>query len=352
MDPNAGKIGLFNRKSPEELRQKLESETFRRKTISFYRYVKINDPMMMRDLLYKEWSELDCLGRIYVAREGINAQMNVPEHQWETFVQQLYNHPELNKVPFKVAVEDKGKSFIKLIIKVRQQIVADGLKEDEYDVTNVGTHLDAERWNEALEDPRTIVVDMRNHYESEVGRFQRAITPEAETFREELPLVLNKLKGKEDEKVLLYCTGGIRCEKASAYLKHHGFKDVNQLHGGVIDYARQINQKGLENRFHGVNFVFDERLGEQISGKVISYCHQCGEPSARHVNCANKMCNLLFIQCESCAEEMESCCSSDCIDIIHLPEEKQAELRKGKMNTKRYHAHNRERLTQLKRKNP
>lgn len=179
MDPNAGKIGLFNRKSPEELRQKLESETFRRKTISFYRYVKINDPMMMRDLLYKEWSELDCLGRIYVAREGINAQMNVPEHQWETFVQQLYNHPELNKVPFKVAVEDNGKSFIKLIIKVRQQIVADGLKEDEYDVTNVGTHLDAERWNEALEDPRTIVVDMRNHYESEVGRFQRAITPEA-----------------------------------------------------------------------------------------------------------------------------------------------------------------------------
>lgn len=341
MDPNAGKKGLYNKLGPEELRKRLEAETFKRRTVSFYRYVIIDDPQAMRDKLYQEWMELNCLGRIYVAREGINAQMNLPEHHWTEFVEKLYSHPEFKDIPFKIAVEDDGKSFLKLTVKVRNKIVADGLNEDDWDVTNVGRHLNAEEWNEAIDSGKAVVVDIRNHYESEIGHFEGAKLPQAETFREELPEVLEMLKGKEDQKILLYCTGGIRCEKTSAYLKHHGFNDVNQLHGGIIDYARQIKTRELPNRFKGKNFVFDERLGEKISEEIISHCHQCGEPCDVHVNCANKACNLLFIQCPRCAEKMEGCCSADCQEVVHLPEEKQREARKKLKQEKRFHSHRR-----------
>jgi len=339
MDPNQGKKGLFNKLSPEQLQAKLDAEDFKRVTVSFYRYVIINEPQEMRDELYRKWNARNCLGRIYIAREGINAQMNVPEHEWEAFVEELHSVPEFENIPFKIAVEDDGRSFLKLIIKVRNRIVADGLPDDEYDVTDVGNHLTAKQWNEALSTENTVVVDMRNHYESEIGHFEGAITPEAETFRDELPEVLDLLQGKEDQKVLLYCTGGIRCEKASAFLKHHGFKDVNQLHGGIIDYARQLKFEGLPNKYHGKNFVFDERLGERISDEIISHCHQCGKPCDHQVNCANKMCNLLFIQCDECAAEYDHCCSDDCSEIAALPEEKQKEIRKGQKSTKRFASH-------------
>ena len=224
---------------------------------------------------------------------------------------------------------------------MRKQIVADGLPIDEYDVTNVGAHMDAKAWNEALEKGAT-VVDMRNHYESEIGKFKGAICPDVETFKEELPEVKDMLKGKEDEQILLYCTGGIRCEKTSAYLKHHGFQDVNQLHGGIIDYARQLDKdESLNNNFEGKNFVFDERRGERISDDVISSCHQCGEPFDTHVNCKNVNCNLLFLQCNNCKEKYEQCCSVECIEIVNLPLEEQKKLRKGTDSTKMYYSHKR-----------
>ena len=341
MDPNSGKRTLANKLSREELLAKLEGEAFERKTFSFYKYVIIEDPKALRDELFAQWREWDCLGRIYVSREGINAQMNVPAHHWDAFEQHFHGMEYFMDVPFKMAVTDNtdGRSFLKLIIKVRDQIVADGLQPEDYDVTDVGAHLTAKDWNDAIENHNPIIVDMRNHYESEIGHFEGAILPEAETFREELPMVLDKLKGQEDRKILLYCTGGIRCEKTSAYLKHHGFSDVNQLHGGIIDYARQIDEEVLPNKFHGINFVFDERLGECISDEIISECHQCGQPSATHVNCANRACNLLFIQCEECAEKNEGCCTPQCIEIIHLPEEEQSEIRRKAKGTKRFHRH-------------
>lgn len=338
MDPNAGKNDLINKYSREELQKKLDAETFTRKTVSFYKYVMLDEPHEMRDKLYAMWHELDCLGRIYLAQEGINAQMNVPEHHWGEFVNRLNSYEAFRNIPLKIAVEDDGKSFLKLTVKVRNKIVADGLEKGSYDVTNVGKHLTAAEWNKAIEEGAT-VVDIRNHYESEIGHFENALLPQSETFREELPEVLNMLKGKENEKILLYCTGGIRCEKTSAFLKHHGFKDVNQLHGGIIDYARQIKTAELPNRFKGKNFVFDERLGESISQEVISRCHQCGETCDVHVNCANVDCNLLFIQCKSCAEKYEGCCTKECQEIIHLPAEEQAKLRKGKEGKKRFHSH-------------
>ncbi|HNP96639.1 MAG TPA: hypothetical protein PKJ63_13455, partial [Cyclobacteriaceae bacterium] len=128
---------------------------------------------------------------------------------------------------------------------------------------------------------------------------------------------------------IMYCTGGIRCEKASAWMKHNGFKNVFQLNGGIIEYARQVSEQGLENKFIGKNFVFDERLGERISQDIISVCHQCGNPCDTHTNCKNDGCHLLFIQCEECASKLNGCCSEECKDIIALPEDQQKELRKG-----------------------
>jgi UPF0176 protein len=341
MDPNTGKKGMFNKLSKDQGVALLEKEDFSRKTVSFYRYVILDSPFDLRDELYSQWNELGVLGRIYLAHEGVNAQLSVPEPNWDAFVKDVYENPLFAEMPFKIAVEDDGKSFFKLTIKVRKQIVADGLPIDEYDVTNVGTHLDAKAWNEALEKGAT-VVDMRNHYESEIGKFKGAICPDVETFKEELPEVKEMLKGKEDDQILLYCTGGIRCEKTSAYLKHHGFQDVSQLHGGIIDYARQLDKdESLNNNFEGKNFVFDERRGERISDDIISSCHQCGEPFDTHVNCRNVNCNLLFLQCDTCKEKYENCCSVECIEIVNLPVEEQKQLRKGTDSKKMYYSHKR-----------
>ena len=319
---------LHNRISKDILRKRLSEEGFNRTTISFYRYVIIDDVRAFRDTLYREWEALNCFGRIYVAREGINAQMSVPAHNMEAFLSNLESHDELKDMPIKYAVEDDGRSFYKLAIKVRDRILADGLDDDTYDVTNVGKHLSAVEFHELSADPGTLVIDMRNRYESEIGHFENAYCPEVDTFRDEIRLVADKFGDQKDRKILLYCTGGIRCEKASAYLKHEGFQDVNQLHGGVIEYARQIRKLGIPSRFIGKNFVFDQRMGERIDDRVISHCHQCGALCDTHVNCANDACHLLFLQCPECSEKNNGCCSEECRSFITLPAEEQRKLRK------------------------
>jgi UPF0176 protein len=327
---------LRNKYDKKTLKKRLDDEKFDRITLSFYRYVILEDIESFRDELYLRFEALGVLGRIFIAREGINAQLSVPEHSLEPFRMLVDSIPQFAGVPFKIAVEENKESFYKLIVRIRPKIVGDGLEDDTFDVTRVGNHLSARQWNEAMSGPETIVVDMRNHYESEVGHFQDAILPQSDTFKEELPMVLEELKDKKDKKILLYCTGGIRCEKASAFLKHHGFEDVNQLHGGIIDYARQVKAENLENKFIGKNFVFDDRMGERISDEILSQCHQCGQPCDTHVNCANDDCHLLFIQCPACAGKMKGCCTSHCMDIIALPLEDQKKLRKGK---RKLHAH-------------
>jgi UPF0176 protein len=319
---------LYNQHSREELKKRLEDEPFKRLTISCYRYYYLDDPQQFRDEIYKAWDALSCFGRIYVAREGINAQMSIPEHHWDAFKQGLEQWKIFKDIPIKFAVEDDGKSFYKLTIKVRPKLVADGLNDHEYDVTNVGRHLEALVFHELAVQPDTIVVDMRNHYESEVGHFEGAFCPDADTFRDEIRLVEDILHDKKDQKILLYCTGGIRCEKASAYLRHKGFSDVNQLYGGIIEYARQIRKAQVPSRFIGKNFVFDERLGERISDAIVARCHQCGAPCDTHTNCANNDCHLLFIQCQQCAVQYNACCSDECKTIQASPGEVQAEYRR------------------------
>jgi UPF0176 protein len=320
---------LHNRVSQKELKERLYQETEPRTTISFYQYFPIADPQQFRDELYKGLDTLKVFGRIYVAQEGINAQISVPQSQFEALRQYLYSIEPLNGARLNVAVDDDGKSFWVLKIKVRDKIVADGINDPAFDMQNKGRYVNAEQMNVLLKDPGTIVVDMRNHYEYEVGHFENAIEVPSDTFREQLPMAVDMLKEQQDKNIIMYCTGGIRCEKASAYMLHNGFKNVFHLEGGIINYARQVKEAGLDTKFIGKNFVFDDRLGERITEDVIAKCHQCGKPADTHTNCANEGCHLLFIQCEECAKTYEGTCSTACQDFIHLPEEQQKELRKG-----------------------
>ena len=204
----------------------------------------------------------------------------------------------------KPAVFHSKYSFIKLIVRVKDKIVADGFDDDLNILSSIGTYLSAAEFNEAMNDPNSIVVDMRNYYESEVGHFNNAICPDAETFKDLLPLVKKMLNEKKKNKLLLYCTGGI------------------------ISYNQQVKEENLECKFKGKNFVFDSRMGEIITEDIISNCHQCDSPSNRHTNCKNQACHILFIQCEQCDVMFHNCCSKECSIIAALSMNEQRELRK------------------------
>ena len=322
---------LYNKVNNDELKQRLLESKEKRVTLSFYQYAHIDNPELFRNQLYQMLDEVGVFGRIYVAREGVNGQISVPEENFEAFKEQLFSIPFLKNIRLNIAIEDDGKSFFKLKIKVRKKIVADGLDDKSFDVTKRGVHLDAKSYNKLTDDSDTIVVDMRNHYESEVGYFENAIRPDVVTFREALPLVEDMLADKKGKNIVMYCTGGIRCEKASAYYLHKGFENVFMVDGGIIEYTRQCEEQELPNKFIGKNFVFDERLGERINDQVVAKCHQCGAPCDTHVNCANDACHLLFIQCDACAEKYHACCSSKCSDFTQLSEEEQKKRRKNEV---------------------
>ena len=325
---------LYNKLSAKERAELIDQAGENRLTLSFYQYAKIGNPQVFRDHLFITWNALNVLGRIYVANEGINGQLSLPADRFSEFKEHLDSISFLKDIRLNIAVEQDNKSFLKLKVKVRKKIVADGLNDDTFDVTNKGIHLGAQKFNEIIEDEKTVLVDMRNHYESEIGHFKNAVTPDVDTFRDSLDIIEEDLKEhKKDKNLVMYCTGGIRCEKASAYFKHKGFKNVYQLEGGIIEYTRQVNEQNIENKFLGQNFVFDDRRAERISEDVISNCHQCGSPFDSHTNCANEACHLLFIQCNDCKESMENCCSNECMEVNRLPYEEQKTLRKGKGNS-------------------
>ena len=325
---------LYNKLSSEERSKLLDASNKKRTTLSFYQYAKIHDPKQFRDQLFIAWNNLDALGRIYVAKEGINAQLSLPSMNFIQFQDHLNSISFLKDIRLNVAVEQDNKSFLKLTIKVRDKILADGLKENSFDVTNKGIHLNAQEFNDLMKQNNSIVIDMRNHYESEIGHFKNAVLPDVDTFRDSLDIIEKDLSDyKEDKKLLMYCTGGIRCEKASAYFKHKGFKKVYQLEGGITEYIRQVEEENLENNFLGKNFVFDNRRAEKISDNIISNCHQCGNPFDVHTNCANDACHLLFIQCEECKTKMQNCCSYKCLEIKKMPYKLQKQLRRGQKNS-------------------
>ena len=329
---------LHNRFSQAELKQQLLEEEEPRITISFYRYFYIADPKVFRDEMYKNFEALKVYGRIYIAHEGINAQLSFPASNAAAFKQVIENTKGLEDLRLNIALQHQaeenmrpagGKSFWVLKIKVRDKILADGIADKNFDMGKKGNYVNAHAFNELTNDGNTIVVDMRNHYEYEVGRFENAIEIPSDTFRQQLPMAVEMLEDAKDKNIIMYCTGGIRCEKASAFMLHNGFKNVFHLEGGIINYANKVKEEGLQNKFHGKNFVFDDRLGERITDEIIASCHQCNQPADTHTNCLNDACHLLFIQCENCKQKMNGCCSSACKEVHALPLDQQKELRKG-----------------------
>jgi UPF0176 protein len=341
---------LHNRVSQKELKKLLFEENEPRVTLSFYKYALIEDLQACRDEFYKNLNELNVLGRIYIAHEGINAQVSVPALNFEQFKEYLCTISFLKEVRLNIAVDDDGKSFWVLKVKVRNKIVADGINDPGFDMSKKGKYVDADSFNKLSSDPQTVVVDMRNHYEYEVGHFENAIEIPSDTFRQQLPMAVSMLVEKKDKNIIMYCTGGIRCEKASAYMLHNGFKNVYHLEGGIIQYANRVKEEHLPNKFLGKNFVFDGRLGEKIGEEVISRCHQCGATCDTHTNCTNEACHLLFIQCASCGEKYEGCCSEECQAVNHLSEEEKKQQRKGIKNGIMIFNKSRERMESLMKK--
>lgn len=320
---------LHNRINNRELKEQLLLDPTARTTISFYRYWSIEHPKAFRDFLYKALSNLQVLGRIYIASEGINAQISVPTAGMQDFQMFIESIPGLENLRLNLAVEDNGKSFWVLKVKLRDKIVADGIEDASFSMTKKGRYINAAQMNAMMNEQQALIIDMRNHYEFEVGHFENAIEIPSDTFRDQLAMAAEMMEPHKDKNIIMYCTGGIRCEKASAYMLHKGFKNVFHLEGGIINYSNEVKKAGIDNKFIGKNFVFDHRMGEAVSHHVIAHCHQCGASCDTHVNCKNEACHLLFIQCEKCAEEMNSCCSMDCKNFLDLPIAIQKEKRKG-----------------------
>ena len=327
---------LYNKLNKKERLDLINKAGGKRLTLSFYKYHNIKNPNIFRNYLFVEWNNLNVLGRIYVAHEGINAQLSVHSNKLIEFKKSIDNISFLKGVRLNIAIEHRNDAFLKLKIKIKEKIVADGLETNDYDLSLSGKHVDANEFNQLLDDEETITIDMRNHYESEIGHFKGAELPDVDSFRESLPLIKKKYENfKKNKNILMYCTGGIRCEKASAYLIDNGYEKVFQLNGGIIEYTRQVNENNIENKFIGKNFVFDNRLSERVSAEIISNCHQCGNKSDKHTNCNNEACHLLFIQCEDCAKKYNGCCSKKCEEVYLLPIDQQKKLRKGKRNSNR-----------------
>lgn len=256
---------LHNQISNKILKERMLAETEPRTTISFYKYFNIHDPVEFRNEWYVKFKALNVFGRVYIAKEGINAQISVPSSNVEALRELIYStSPELNNLRLNIAIDDDGKSFWVLRMKVRDRVVADGITDDSFDASKTGQYLKAHEVNEMIDDPNTVFVDMRNHYEYEVGHFENAIEVPSDTFRDQLPMAVDMLQEQKDKNIVMYCTGGIRCEKASAYMLHNGFKNVYHVEGGIIEYARKAKEQGLPLRFKGKNFVFDNRMGSAL----------------------------------------------------------------------------------------
>ena len=287
------------------------------RVFAFYHFVAIEHPQTEVKTWQRFLSSLDIRGRIYLSHEGINGVLSADSQAAERFIAWLKAHPLFSSLKCKIDLH-KEHAFAKLQVKVREQLVAfdqNILHKGE------GEHLSPKDWKKMLEekDENTILLDVRNNYESTVGHFEGAILPDLETFREfpEYGAQLAKEYEPSKTKVMMYCTGGIRCEYYSTFLKEKGFESIYQLDGGVIQYGKDEG----DSHWIGRLFVFDDRLTVPIDekgGDIISFCHSCETKSDVYYNCANMDCNELFLSCAECAEKMRGCCSKECVQAPRI----------------------------------
>jgi UPF0176 protein len=284
--------------------------------LAYYFLRTIEDPK--REVLtHKKFFEnRDVTSRIYISEQGINGQMSAVQQDAYDYIEWMHSRPEFQDIQFKID-DYHEQVFPRKTVKYRKQLVA---LDEEVDLSNTGEHVTPEKWQEMLtSEEKSILLDVRNDYEWKIGHFEGAELPQCENFRE-FKSYAKKLKQEVDIQktpVMMYCTGGIRCELYSAILKKEGFENVYQLDGGVINYGKKLgNQHWL-----GKLFVFDDRLAVPLSeeqGTVIGECHHCGKKNDNYYNCANMDCNRLFLCCPMCAEENFGCCEKDCQEAPRL----------------------------------
>lgn len=277
---------------------------------SFYKYVNIEDVEEFQKRHLGYCKELGIKGKVLVGNEGINGTVSGTQEQVEKYEKALINNKLFRDITFKRSISTEH-PFKKTIVRIRDEIVSSGINVN---MNNTGIHLSPKELKEALDNGEDLILlDARNNYESKIGRFKGAITPDIEIFRD-FPKVAEQIKDLKDKKIVMYCTGGIRCEKASAYLKEKGFKNVYQIKDGILNYIEQYP----DSYFEGRCFVFDDRLSVPSgkNTKDITVCEKCHIPSGQYVNCSNAKCNYFYICCEDCWDKSGHTCSKECRGII------------------------------------
>jgi UPF0176 protein len=280
--------------------------------LAYYLYTPIEDPVAESERHLKYCKSLGIRGRIYFAQEGLNGTISGTREACEQYMLEMKADPRFAAIEFKVD-EHYEHTFNRIHVRPKNEIVHSGLRDPKYiDPTKeTGKKLSGDAFLSMLEqDEDVVILDVRSNYETRLGRFKNSITLDMETFRE-FPEKVKELEHLKDKKVVTCCTGGIKCEKASAYLLKEGFKDVYQLHNGIIGYAKDTGGKD----FDGVLYVFDGRVSvpiNQVNPTAIANCAKCGTPTVRNLNCANVECNVQFNMCESCSEIMDGACSDTC----------------------------------------
>ncbi|MBX9852339.1 MAG: rhodanese-related sulfurtransferase [Cytophagaceae bacterium] len=276
--------------------------------VLYYCYTPIEDPEAFREQHHYFCHSLNLLGRIIVAKEGLNGTLSGLKEDCQKYMDTLKADPRFASIDFKVE-ESAVHGFQKLHIRVKPEIVHSSLHHID-PTQQTGIHLEPKEFKEMKDQEDVVILDVRSNYEHKVGKFKNAITLDIENFRD-FPDKIKELEKYKDKKVITYCTGGIKCEKASAYLLEQGFKDVYQLHGGIIKYG--IEEQGED--FEGKCYVFDNRIIadiNKVNPTVIATCYVCGVVNDRMINCANPVCNLHVPICENCGWEKEGACSDEC----------------------------------------
>ncbi|RKR85346.1 UPF0176 protein [Mucilaginibacter gracilis] len=281
------------------------------KTLLYYCYSTIADGEQFAADHLKFCKSLNLVGRIIVANEGLNGTVSGEAEACHVYMDTLHADPRFAGIDFKV--DDVAEpSFVKMHVRYKSEIVHSGLRDPNIinPEQKTGIHLEAKDFLAMKDRDDVVVLDVRSNYEHSVGRFKNAVTLDIENFRD-FPSKINELAQYKDKKIITYCTGGIKCEKASALLLHEGFTDVYQLHGGIIKYGKEAGGEDFE----GKCYVFDNRLTVDVNAVnpvIISTCYNCGTTTAKMINCANPECNEHFTQCDACGEALEGCCSDAC----------------------------------------
>lgn len=277
---------------------------------SFYKYVRLDNPSSFQEEHQEFCNDLGVKGKVLVSKEGINGTVSGTKEQINKYEKKLISYKEFSDMYFKKTTGDRH-PFRRTIVRVREEIVT---SKFNVETKNVGKYISSKELKNMYDNNEEfVIIDARNSYESKIGRFKDSITPKIDTFRE-FPRVISKIDKYKKKKIVLYCTGGVRCEKASALLIKEGFLNVNQLHGGILSYIEQYP----DTYFEGRCFVFDNRLsiksGENV--KDISVCEKCHVPCSDYINCTNQRCDKMFIECSDCREQYEYTCSKTCRSFV------------------------------------